>query len=74
VEVKLVTHFLNALFPLLGMGCGPWYSHSATVHGYAVGELASEERYLAREQGLDETLAETFPCSDPLSTIPDPHV
>lgn len=25
-----------------------------------------------RESGLDETLAETFPCSDPLSTIPNP--
>lgn len=25
-----------------------------------------------RESGLDETLAETFPCSDPLSSIPDP--
>jgi hypothetical protein len=26
-----------------------------------------------RESGLDETLAETFPCSDPLSSIPDPR-
>lgn len=26
-----------------------------------------------RELGLDRTLAETFPCSDPLSSIPDPH-
>jgi hypothetical protein len=26
-----------------------------------------------REIGLDETLAETFPCSDPLSSIPDPR-
>ena len=26
----------------------------------------------ARERGLDETLAETFPASDPLSTDPDP--
>ena len=25
-----------------------------------------------REQGLDNTLSETFPCSDPLSSIPDP--
>jgi hypothetical protein len=25
-----------------------------------------------RERGLDDTLAETFPCSDPLSSIPDP--
>lgn len=28
---------------------------------------------LRREYGLDSTLAETFPCSDPLSSIPDPH-
>ena len=26
-----------------------------------------------REYGLDSTLAETFPCSDPLSSIPNPH-
>lgn len=26
----------------------------------------------AHEQGLDKTLADTFPASDPLSTIPDP--
>lgn len=25
-----------------------------------------------REEGLDNTLAETFPCSDPLSSIPNP--
>lgn len=28
----------------------------------------------ARERGLDETLKETFPCSDALSAIPDPPV
>jgi hypothetical protein len=26
----------------------------------------------SREAGLDDTLSETFPCSDPLSSIPDP--
>jgi hypothetical protein len=26
----------------------------------------------SREAGLDETLSETFPCSDPLSSIPNP--
>jgi hypothetical protein len=26
----------------------------------------------AHERALDETLAETFPASDPLSSIPDP--
>lgn len=28
----------------------------------------------ARDRGLDETLSETFPCSDALSSIPDPLV
>jgi hypothetical protein len=27
---------------------------------------------LAREAGLDHTIAQTFPASDPLSSIPDP--
>jgi hypothetical protein len=27
---------------------------------------------LRRELGLDETLAETFPCSDPISSDPNP--
>jgi quercetin dioxygenase-like cupin family protein len=28
--------------------------------------------YMCREDGLDETLAETFPCSDALSSVPNP--
>lgn len=28
----------------------------------------------ARELGLDNTLSETFPCSDPLSSIPNPSL
>lgn len=31
-----------------------------------------EERRI-REAALDETIEETFPASDPLSTIPNPH-
>lgn len=27
-----------------------------------------------RECSLDRTLSETFPCSDPLSSIPDPQL
>lgn len=27
----------------------------------------------SRSHGLDNTLAETFPCSDPLSSIPNPE-
>jgi hypothetical protein len=33
-----------------------------------------EEVEDGREYGLDSTLAETFPCSDPLSSIPNPHL
>jgi hypothetical protein len=29
---------------------------------------------MVRERGLDETLSQTFPCSDALSSIPDPSV
>lgn len=36
------------------------------------GKLPGQDQ--ARERGLDETLAETFPASDPLSTDPDPEV
>lgn len=68
-------HSFNPMFPLFGIGDTRGYCQSGSVSKeYAVGELASEERYLAREQGLDNTLAETFPCSDPLSSIPDPRV
>ncbi len=35
-------------------------------------EVLHERQSLAREDGLDNTLAETFPCSDPLSSIPNP--
>jgi len=36
----------------------------------AISDVAEVE---GREYGLDSTLAETFPCSDPLSSIPNPH-
>lgn len=32
----------------------------------------SDEERRNREAALDETLAETFPASDPLSTLPNP--
>lgn len=32
-----------------------------------------EEPKGLREYGLDNTLADTFPCSDPLSSIPNPN-
>lgn len=28
----------------------------------------------AKDRGLDQTLSDTFPCSDALSSIPDPPV
>jgi len=34
----------------------------------AVATLVNERK----ENSLDRTLSETFPCSDPLSSIPDP--
>lgn len=33
-----------------------------------------DEGRLSRERGLDKTLADTFPCSDALSSIPDPYL
>ena len=42
---------------------------SATCCPCAISDVAELER---REYGLDSTLAETFPCSDPLSSIPNP--
>ncbi|MGE5113474.1 MAG: hypothetical protein ACM3JB_21630 [Acidobacteriaceae bacterium] len=32
-----------------------------------------EEERRIREAALDETIEDTFPASDPLSTIPNPH-
>jgi hypothetical protein len=41
-----------------------------------VPQLDLRAKYLDdnREDGLDNTLSETFPCSDPLSSIPNPAV
>ncbi len=44
--------------------------HSAAYCPCAMADVAEVE---GREYGLDSTLAETFPCSDPLSSIPNPH-
>ena len=42
------------------------------AHGHP--RVYSEVQLLTerREHGLDNTLSETFPCSDPLSSIPNP--
>ena len=34
---------------------------------------SEEEEKREREEGLDKTLEESFPASDPLSSIPDPE-
>lgn len=34
----------------------------------------AEQALEARDRGLDETLTDTFPCSDALSSIPNPAV
>jgi hypothetical protein len=70
-----VTRFFNPAFPLFGIGDTRGHRQSENVStDCVVGELASEERHFPRERGLDDTLAQTFPCSDPLSSIPDPGV
>jgi len=32
-----------------------------------------EDEHEKRERGMDQTLEDTYPASDPLSTIPDPE-
>ena len=39
---------------------------------YSAEKLGFGAAVWSREAGLDETLSETFPCSDPLSSIPNP--
>ena len=34
--------------------------------------ISIDEARRLREKGLDKTLADTYPCSDPLSSVPDP--
>jgi hypothetical protein len=40
----------------------------------STGPERTVDRQTSREAGLDRTLENTFPASDPLSTIPDPQV
>ncbi len=37
-------------------------------------QIAINKQHMAMERGLDETLADSFPASDPPSSIPDPVV
>jgi hypothetical protein len=46
-------------------------AHSSAA--YCPCAMADVTEVEGREYGLDSTLAETFPCSDPLSSIPNPH-
>ena len=35
--------------------------------------VAQEDEHEKRERGMDQTLEDTYPASDPPSTIPDPE-
>jgi len=35
--------------------------------------LSEQEEQKAEEEGLDKTIEDSFPASDPPSSIPDPH-
>ena len=35
--------------------------------------VEQEDEHEKRERGMDQTLEDTYPASDPLSTIPDPE-
>jgi len=52
--------------------CGPLERSGAGYRASALANVAELEH--RREYGLDSTLAETFPCSDPLSSIPNPDL
>jgi len=41
--------------------------------GRADQPVEEEEEREKRERGMDPTLEDTYPASDPLSTIPDPE-
>jgi hypothetical protein len=62
--------------------------HQKQVFGSSTGEVSEQRQVLqssemrsnsrgsaqAKDRGLDQTLIDTFPCSDALSSIPDPAV
>ena len=48
---------------------GKPYLHQGSLHER---QHSAEEERRVREAALDETIEETFPASDPLSTIPNP--
>ena len=54
----------------ISQGCGTEAMTNESTRFPLAADLNSNSA--ARELGLDETLKETFPCSDALSAIPDP--
>jgi len=56
-----------------------WHGAKAATHrGHVARDpedhsVAAKERRARREKNLDKTLADSFPASDPLSSIPDPE-
>ncbi|HZQ92925.1 MAG TPA: hypothetical protein VFA60_14115 [Terriglobales bacterium] len=45
-----------------------------TASGGDAEDQLTKARNAVREKGLDKTLADTFPTSDPPSSIPDPEI
>jgi hypothetical protein len=45
-------------------------NETSTTHGWTCGDALQFRD--GKEQSLGRTLSETFPCSDPLSSIPNP--
>ncbi len=63
----------NPLSTILGIRSTSNYCETGSVpYEFRTGNLALQECLVPREHGLDNTLADTFPCSDPLSSIPNP--
>jgi hypothetical protein len=52
----------------------PVASGRTSLHGAEKGSCRPGLAGQARDRGLDQTLSDTFPCSDALSSIPNPAV
>lgn len=61
---------IEIVLPLVAIANGR-HGRATGSSGYANTEVESNGRFV-REDGLDNTLAEPFPCSDALSSIPNP--
>ncbi len=57
-----------------GQHRGPVASGRTSLRGVEKSRCRPRLVGQARDRGLDQTLSDTFPCSDALSSIPDPAV